>query len=527
MAVVIFDFQYLFMSMLLKSLFASVPIVLILLLMVGFRWGAARAGAVGWAAAVAIAFLRFGATPEVLAFSQLKALLLTADVLYIVWTAFLLFKVVEEAGAIESIGEGLRGLTPDRGLQGLLVGWCFASFLQGVGGYGVPVAVTAPLLIGLGFPPLQAVILPSVGHAWSVTFGSLGASFQALMAATGLPGEVLAPPAARILGLSGLLCGALAAHASGGAQTVRRLWITIGVLGLAMSTVQYALAVSGFWNLGGTGAGLAGLGLGLLVARLRRDRARESTGGTTTRLAGQEASLALGGYAILVTLLLVSQLAPTIKQVADRVVISVQFPALVTLDGYSTPAGPGREISVFGHTGAVLLYSSALAYLVYRRAGQYRPGAVRRILSATWRGTARSSLGILAMMGMAVMMSHAGMTEALAQALAQGVGGAFPVVSPLIGALGAFMTGSNTNSNAVFATLQLRTAGLLSLSVPVILAAQTSGAALASVLAPAKIVVGAGTAGLAGEEGAILRRLLPYLAVLLAIVSLLTWAMTR
>ena len=89
------------------------------------------------------------------------------------------------------------------------------------------------------------------------------------------------------------------------------------------------------------------------------------------------------------------------------------------------------------------------------------------------------------------------------------------------------MTGSNTNSNAVFAALQLRTADLLRLSVPVILAAQTSGGALASVLAPAKIVVGTGTAGLVGQEGAVLRRLLPYGVVLLGMVSLLTWVMTR
>jgi lactate permease len=121
-------------------------------------------------------------------------------------------------------------------------------------------------------------------------------------------------------------------------------------------------------------------------------------------------------------------------------------------------------------------------------------------------------------------MDTAGMTEALAQGLANIAGRLFPVIAPWIGALGAFMTGSNTNSNVVFALLQLRTAELLGYAVPVILAAQTAGAGLASVIAPAKIVVGTSTADLAGREGEVMRRMLPYIIVLVLLISLLAAA---
>ncbi len=157
---------------------AFTPILLILILMVGFRWGAARSGAVGYLSALVIAILFFGAGPELLAFAHAKALLLTIDVLLIIWAAFLLYRVVEEAGAIKTIGQALPHLTPDRTLQALIIGWIFASFLQGVGGFGVPVAVIAPILVGLGFSPLAAVVIPSIGHGWSVTFGSLGSSLM-------------------------------------------------------------------------------------------------------------------------------------------------------------------------------------------------------------------------------------------------------------------------------------------------------------------------------------------------------------
>jgi lactate permease len=123
---------------------------------------------------------------------------------------------------------------------------------------------------------------------------------------------------------------------------------------------------------------------------------------------------------------------------------------------------------------------------------------------------------------MAVVMETAGMTDALARGLAEITGRLFPLVSPWIGALGAFMTGSNTNSNVVFALLQSRTAQLLGYAVPIILAAQTAGAGLASVIAPAKIVVGTSTADLAGREGEVMVKMLPYIILLVLLISLLT-----
>lgn len=125
------------------------------------------------------------------------------------------------------------------------------------------------------------------------------------------------------------------------------------------------------------------------------------------------------------------------------------------------------------------------------------------------------------MVSMAVIMENSGMTDTLARGIAEGTGRLFPLFAPWIGALGAFMTGSNTNSNVVFGMLQLRTAEITGYSVAIILAAQTAGAALASVMAPTKVVVGASTAGMAGKEGDVLRKLIPYTAQLVLLISIL------
>lgn len=504
-------------------LLSLLPIALILFLMLGLRWGAARAGGAGYLVTLLIAVAFFGAGTELLAYVHAKAFFLTVDVLLIIWAAFLFYRVADEAGAIRIIGESLPHLTPDRGMQALLIGWVFASFLQGVGGFGVPVAVISPILIGLGFPPLDAVIIPSLGHGWAVTFGSLGSSFQALMAATGLPAEVAAPPAALFLGVAGVVTGWMVAHAAGGWSALRRLFFAAALLGAVMGAVQYAVAIAGFWNIAAFAGGLAGLAVCFPLARQFRHgpgstAATENSG----KLNGRLLLMALSGYALLILITLCIQLIEPIKDFLGQVVIQMQFPELSTALGVVTPAGPGRRIPLFRHAGAVLIYSSIAAYLIYRAAGRYQPGSLRRIADGTLRRVMSASVSIASMVAMAVMMEHSGMTETLARGLAEGAGAAFPWMSAWIGAVGAFMTGSNTNSNVVFGALQLRTAELLAYAPAIILAAQTAGAGLASVIAPSKVAVGASTAGMAGREGDIMRRMLVYTLILLLLVGALT-----
>jgi lactate permease len=498
-------------------IFALLPILIILILMVGLRWGAARAGAAGYLTALLIAIAAFGAGPQLLAVAHGKALLLTLDVLFIIWMAFLLFRVADEAGAISTIGAALPHLTADQGMQALVIGWAFASFLQGVGGFGVPVAVIAPIMVGLGFAPLAAVVIPSVGHGWAVTFGSLGSSFNAMMAATGLPSEVLGPPAALFLGVAGLIVGLIVAHAAGGMPAIKRLLRPILIIGVVMGLAQYLGVLAGLWNIGSFLGGLAGLLVGFPLARRYRGEMGNNNGTLDMRRLG----VALSGYAVLVGITLGIQLIPAVRSALGGVVFTLDFPQVSTSLDYVTAAGVGREIPVFRHAGAILLYASLIAYWIYRRAGWYKPGAAHRIVTGTVQRVMSSSVGIASMVTMAVVMQHTGMTETLARGLAEGVGALFPLVSPWIGALGAFMTGSNTNSNVVFSTLQMRTAELLGYSVAIILAAQTAGAALGSVIAPTKVVVGASTGGMEGREGEVMRKMLGYTGILVLLISLM------
>jgi lactate permease len=495
---------------------AFIPIAFILVLMVGFRWGAARSGGVGYLSALIIAVLVFGAGAQLIGYAHARAVLLTIDVLFVIWAAFLLYRVADEAGAITTIGQSLPHLTADKGMQALIIGWVFASFLQGVGGFGVPVAVIAPILVGLGFSPLQAVVIPSLGHGWAVTFGSLGSSFIALMAATGLPSQVLAPPAAFFLCLAGPVTGFFVVHAADGFQAVRRLTVPILILGFTMSLTQYFAATSGLWNIAAFCAGMVGLLVSIPLAR--RYHGQGVDNGVLDRRA---LLVAVSGYVVLIAVTLGVQLIPQVNSFLGQVSLQVNFPAVETALGYDTPAAPGRTIAPFRHAGAILSVSSLIAYLIYRSAGLYEKGAPARIIAGMVKRVMSSSVSIASMVAMAVIMQNSGMTDTLARGLATSMGWAYPLIAPWIGALGAFMTGSNTNSNVVFGALQLRTAQLLGYSIAIILGAQTAGAAVASILAPTKIVVGASTAGMAGKEGDVLRKLLAYTGLLLIFISCL------
>jgi len=409
-----------------------------------------------------------------------------------------------------------------------------------------------------------AVVIPSLGHGWAVTFGSLGSSFYALMAATGREGAELAPWAAVMLGLCCLMCGVAVLWSAGGWRTLRQGLVPILLVGGTMVLVQYVVVINGFWELGSFCGAVAGLALSLLLFRLPRYRGDAAQRARTKpQPAAMPLRIALLPYAFLILVIIAGQLIAPIKAFLGQVVIRVQFPELSTSQGWVTPAEAGRTINLFGHAGALLFYTSVLSYLALRwhgpsagsgqvpsagsgqvpsasqrgdgstgsprwpvepsAQGYYRPGSIRRITQRTIKRAVRSSIGIATMVGMAVVMQHAGMTHTLAEGVADAVGDAYPLASPFIGALGAFMTGSNTNSNVVLGSFQQDAAALLGLNALIILAAQTAGAAIGSTFAPAKVIVGASTVGLGGDEGPVLKKVLSYGLVLVGVISLATW----
>lgn len=501
-------------------LLALTPTAAVLGLMVFLDWKTSRAGLVGWLLALALAVWRFGAGAQTLGYAQVKALILTVDVVLIIWAALLLFYIVDRAGALHVIASSLSSLTSDLLLQTLLLGWVFATFLQGVGGFGVPVAITAPLLVGLGVPAMRAVVIPSLGHSWAVTFGSLAASFVMLISVSGIPGETLAPTPALMLGLLGYVTGLMCAHALDGWRGVRRGLPFVLVTGTAMSATQYLLATHRLWTIGASGAGLVGLVVSVIW--IRRQKRPPAPRSCPAERPTPSVWLAMSGYVILIILALTLRGIVPIKEYLDRWALAVDIPATTTDRGWSVPRENDAGFGIPGHPGLIILYSGLIAYVLLRRQGFYAPRAGRDILRQASQRAWRTGVGVFMMVGIAATMTRAGMIDVLARGLSASIpGDLYAFIAPLIGALGAFVTGSNVNSNAVFGQLQKSAAELLGLSVLTILGAQTAAAAVISVLSPAKVTVGCSTVD--AGEGEVLRRLLGYGLILVLLVGIMAW----
>ncbi len=515
-----------------NPILAALPILLVTALLLAGRDGT-RSAALAWLAALLTATMAFGAGPGLLWISQLRALALSIWVLYIVWSALLLAAVVRDAGGFAVIARGIGRLTQRPTLQLLILAWVFSSFLQGVTGFGVPVAVVAPLLVGLGYPALTAVVAASIGHAWAVTFGSVGSSMLAMLAATGREARELAPASAILLGLAVLACGAAVAHSGGGWRELRRSLPALFTIGPSMALAQVYLAGRSTWPLASFGAASLGLLVAALLARLDRSAAATDANPPPALTEGKQdegpdmsMASAFMPYLVLTLLVGLAQL-PALAAWLARPSLQLELPATRTALGWENPAGATRAIEPFGHIGALIAYAATISWWSYRRMGQIASGSLRRIGAATLRGVIKPSLSIAFLLGMAQAMSDSGMTQALAEGLGRQAGSFLPLAAAGIGALGAFVTGSNTNSNLLFAGLELESAQLLGISVSWTLAAQNLGGALGSAFAPAKIVVGVSTVGLAGQEGRVLRALLIPGLTIVFLGGVAAWLLSR
>jgi len=488
---------------------ALFPILVVLILMTALRWGGQHAGPLGWLMGLYVAFIAFGLNLEIFWVSQLKGILLSVFVLWVIWPALFLFNVVDQAGGIQAISKVLEQLITDRGILLIVVAWAFSGMFEGLAGFGLPIAIVAPMLVRLGTPPIIAVASVAIGHAWSVTFGDMGVVFQTLIALVNVNAVELAGNASLILGIACLLCGLAAAIIL--KQGTR--WPVVLVLALIMSFVQYGFAISNLSALAAFFAGFSGVVGGWFLNKFtssnqhKGDQSHTSDSGK--KLSPQLGS-ALASYGLLTVLMSVIAVVKPINNYLADIAWSASFPQVTSLNGFITDPGTGQGIRPFVHPGTAMLFIAMVSILVNKKMGLTQQVDNKSALIKTWKSAKPATIGIISMVGLSTLMDHTGMTLLLAEGFSNLFGRVFPIISPLVGMLGAFATGSNNNSNVLFASLQENVAHILKLSPTILIAAQTAGGSLGSMFAPAKIFVGCATVGLFDGDGDVLRITLPF-----------------
>jgi lactate permease len=532
-----------------RALLAAAPIVVVLLLMVWRRWAASRAGTVGAAVALLIGVTAFGfarggpdgTPPEVppagaLAGTFGEALFTSATILWIVVPALAIHHLQVRTGATERLRVALAGLAADPRLLALLIGWFFALFIEGAAGFGASVALAAPFLVGVGYRPLDAVLVAMLGHAIGVSFGAIGTPIVPQVAATDLTGLELAGATARLhLFAGGLLLVAMVLVAARAVDRPARgaLWAWTALAGAAFLVPFWAIATFVGPELPTLAGSLVGAGVFVVALRFA-GRPHDPTpvlpaGGSGPVLAtslverhrrGSETSPAAvptadGGaagpapllragapYLTLIVLVLVTRLVPAVAEPLGSVELA-----------WTLPGGFAGSFRPLVHPGTLL----AVAFVGGAALAKARPADVAAALRTTLGQLGGVTVALVAMLSLARITVHAGMTRELAEAAAGVAGGSWPVLAPLVGVLGTFVTGSATASNVLFTDLQVGTADALDLPALPVVAAQGYGAAVGNIVCPHNIVAAGATVGLTGGEGEVLRRtLLPAAAYALA-----------
>lgn len=533
---------------------AVTPIAAAFALLLVLRWSAARAMGVGWLIATILGLAYWQMDPAWWVASAIYGGLAAIDIILIVFGAILLMNYLDISGAISTIRWHFSGIATDKRIQLLLIGLGFITIIEGVAGFGTPGALAAPLLIGLGFPPLGAAVFALFFNAPNPQFGAAGTPILGGVNAVITEGKLAeaAEPMTQpqfqglVSGYSGVVTGL--AFTFWGVLGIFLLMYWFGneherslrgaaratapvapfalVLGMVAGLTQWSIAWFVGTELPSIVAGFVVFGLGLAMA----DRGilvpeetwtfpeRESwsdlwLGGLSLdSISGDEPQkempvlLAWAPYLLVGAVLLVTRW-PTLDLVPVLQEFSVGIPAVL---GYSEL---GWELQYLYLPGTMPFIPVAiLTGLLYRMNGSDTAEAWRE----STRQIAPAALTLVIVVSLTQIMIQSGeaayvnaslgMMGALSQAVAFGAGGALPAVAPWIGALGGFVTGSNTVSDILFAALQYDAAGEVGVSRSIVVALQNVGGGIGNMISVQNIAAICGVVGITGREGDILRK---------------------
>ncbi len=528
---------------LLHWVLAILPIVALLVFLVPLRWRAPEAGPMAMFTAAIVALVAFRTPWKTLAVAGGKGVWDAIFILYVIWPALLLYQITKQAGAYDALRRGIAKFSRNELFIILALSWVFASFLQGIAGFGAPVAVVVPLLIAVGVKPIYAVAMGVLAHAWARFFGTLGVGWLALLRVANLEDIIRAAyESALLILIPTYLGGLLVVWLYGKGPAVRHAWPLVLILGSILGVGQLLVALispelSTFLA--------AAVALLTLYPLSRWKRFGEPIQGIPTRPAMVERqvseqaeaapvmslSMSFLPYVVLTIVTLSVLLIPSLNGALRQVRIGLPFPAVETGFGIENAAVASyAPIVPFTHPGAMLLITAIIIWAVYNAGGYYRAWSVIHKPESIWSGllvdAVPASVPVIAFLVTSRILDHSGQILTLAY----GIAAASPPLvyaglSSVIGALGAFMTSSSTASCVLFGGVQSSVAQLHGMSRETIIAAQAAGSAYGNAIAPANIVLGTSIAGVKGQEGAVLRHTMPWTILVAVLTGLATVAL--
>ncbi|WP_049324955.1 L-lactate permease [Stutzerimonas stutzeri] len=528
----------------LLALFAFTPILLAAVMLIGLRWPASRAMPLVYLFTAAIGLFVWDMSFNRIIASTLQGLVITLGLLWIIFGAILLLNTLKHSGGITAIRAGFTTISPDRRIQAIIIAWLFGCFIEGASGFGTPAAIAAPLLVAVGFPAMAAVLLGMLVQSTPVSFGAVGTPI--------------------VVGInSGLDTATIGAQltAQGSSwsiflqQITSSVAITHAIVGTVMPLVMVLMLTRFFGKEKSWKAGFEVLPFAIF-AGLAFTLPYAATG----IVLGPEFPSLLGGLvglAIVTTAARFKFLTPkTTWDFADAKEWPAEWLGTIEMKLDDIAARPMSAFRawlpyvlvgallvisrVFPQVGAALKSVSVAFANILGEAGinagiepLYLPGGIlvavvlitfflHGMRAAELKAAVKESSSVLLSAGFVLLFTVpmvrilinsgvngaelASMPIVMARYVADSVGGIYPLLAPSVGALGAFLAGSNTVSNMMFSQFQFGVAQSLGISGAMVVATQAVGAAAGNMVAIHNVVAASATVGLLGREGSTLRK---------------------
>jgi lactate permease len=528
-----------FHNQIVSTLVAALPILVLLGSLAFFHVKAHYAALLGLVVALAVAIVAFG-MPVAMAgkTAVYGALFGLLPIGWIVLNVIFMYQLTKDTGLFDVLQKSITGITTDRRLQLLLVAFSFGAFFEGAAGFGTPVAVTAAILMGLGFSPLASAGLSLIANTAPVAYGALGTPIVVLAAVTGLDLQALSAMVGRQLPFFSLLVPFWLIWAFVGFRRMLEIWPAILVAGVAFAVPQFLVSnYHGPWLVDVIAAmsSMAALALFLRVWHPKRVWTSASRDGETVSYAEAEATAVRHGFTrnqivkawtpwLILSVLVFLWGLPQIKDwlnalSAPRFPIEglhnmvVRVPPVVAKP---TPEAAVYTLNWLSATGTGILIAAVISGIVMG----VGMGRIVQTYGRTLKLVRFSLLTIAAMLALGYTTKGAGLDSTLGLAFAN-AGWFYPFFGALLGWMGVALTGSDTSSNVLFGGLQKVSAEQLGLSPVLMAAANSSGGVMGKMIDAQSICVASTATGWTGHEWRILRFVFFHSLALASLVGVL------
>jgi lactate permease len=517
----------------LSALLAAIPIIVIFYLLAIRRTPGQIAGAIAMTSAVLVAIFVYK-MPAGLALTAtgMGALYGIFPIFWIVVTAIFIYNLTVETGQFEIVKDSIATITDDRRLQALLIAFGFGAFLEGAAGFGTPVAISAGMLVGLGFNPLYAAGLCLIANTAPVAFGGIGIPIIVAGQVTGIDVMKISAMVGRQLPFLSVVIPIWLVMLMAGWKATKEVLPACLVAGVSFAGVQWFSSNYIGAELPDILSSLACIiSLTVFLKYWKPAKIWRFPNEPAPTLKADRAKLTFGKvfkawspFIILTAMVILWGLQPVVA-VLDSVTVKWLVPGLdkmvtqvAPIAKLPTAMAALYKINWLSAAGTALFIASILTSLVLG----VGPGRFITIFAKTFKQLIKPLITIPCVLGLAYIMNYSGMSSTLGLFLA-GTGSLFPFFSPFLGWLGVFLTGSDTSANALFGNLQAVTGQQVGVDPTLTVAANSSGGVCGKMISPQSIAVATAASGLVGKEGDLFSFTVKHSLILAVIVGIMTY----